>query len=353
MIKKSEEKIKEKSKLDLLVLKYQLLEDEEEKKEVLEKMIKENNGLIHDIASKYNSESVEYEDLFNVGAVGFISAAKNYTPDHDTKFSTFAFNYINGYMKTYVKESTRDIHIPFYIQYNYNRYKKEVNDAFFAKGKRPTDKEIIDYLNNKGIFFIVNHIEYKWDEEKIGFMKAINVQSETVHYNNAIADDNDCELCDTIEDTTIESPDKYAFSKVYSEELNRVFNRYRSINDDNVIELIKLRYGIIDDQAKILIANTIKRVGKDEFGPINESGKLTLNQLSLIFNYTREYIRVVSDTGVRRLQIQEGIDPTLFLRQGTRYTFINKDLNITPTELKSYDFSNYDNDIIEINPKNN
>ena len=61
--------------------------------------------------------------------------------------------------------------------------------------------------------------------------------------------------------------------------------KFSSENDDNVIELIKLRYGIIDDQSKILIANTIKRVGKDEFGPINESGKLTLNQLSLIFNY--------------------------------------------------------------------
>ncbi len=62
----------------------------------LDILIKENEGLIFKIASAFYG--VEKEDLYQAGVLGIIKAYQNYDKNENTKFSSYAYNYIYGEM---------------------------------------------------------------------------------------------------------------------------------------------------------------------------------------------------------------------------------------------------------------
>ena len=61
-----------------------------------EEIIKANIPLIKKIATKFYNAS--FEDLFQAGCMGVIKAYKNYQKNGNTKFSTYAYDYILGEM---------------------------------------------------------------------------------------------------------------------------------------------------------------------------------------------------------------------------------------------------------------
>ena len=74
--------------------------------EQLNDVILNNKNLIYDLANKYNSKN-NYslrEDLFQVGAMGMINAFNNYDPNRNTKFTSYAYPYIVGEMKKFLRE---------------------------------------------------------------------------------------------------------------------------------------------------------------------------------------------------------------------------------------------------------
>ena len=62
----------------------------------LEEIIKENVGLIWQIAKKFYGANKQ--DLYQAGVLGIIKAYHNYEKNGDTKFSTYAYKYIYGEM---------------------------------------------------------------------------------------------------------------------------------------------------------------------------------------------------------------------------------------------------------------
>ncbi len=67
-------------------------------------IIKENEKLIYSIINKY-SYYFDINDLYQVGVIGLINAYKNYKENKNTKFSTYAYFYILGEVKNYIRES--------------------------------------------------------------------------------------------------------------------------------------------------------------------------------------------------------------------------------------------------------
>lgn len=65
-------------------------------------LIKESEGLIYKIASKY-SMYYNIEDLYQVGSIGVIKAYKNYKRDTSVKFSTYAYKYILGEIVEFIR----------------------------------------------------------------------------------------------------------------------------------------------------------------------------------------------------------------------------------------------------------
>ena len=69
----------------------------------LEEIIEENKNLIYSI-SHYFENYPNKEDLFQVGVMGLITAYKKYDASFNNKFTTYAYTYILGEMKKFVRE---------------------------------------------------------------------------------------------------------------------------------------------------------------------------------------------------------------------------------------------------------
>jgi len=59
-------------------------------------LLKDNEKLIKKIAAKFYG--LEFEDLFQAGAIGLIKASRNFKAGGSAKFSTYAYDYIFGEM---------------------------------------------------------------------------------------------------------------------------------------------------------------------------------------------------------------------------------------------------------------
>lgn len=112
--------------------------------EELSRLITENENLIYSI-THYFSNYINKEDLFQVGCIGLIKAYQNYKEDLGTKFSTYAYPYILGEIKKYIREDkgikiSRDI----------NKLNLKIERANLVLSQKlmrmPTYQELSEYL---------------------------------------------------------------------------------------------------------------------------------------------------------------------------------------------------------------
>lgn len=71
--------------------------------ENIEKIIKENEGLIYKIINKYKNH-FELDDLYQVAVMGILKAYKNYNSEYGTKFTSYAYPFILGEVIKYINE---------------------------------------------------------------------------------------------------------------------------------------------------------------------------------------------------------------------------------------------------------
>lgn len=102
--------------------------DEDAKNKVFEKNIK----LIHHIVNRMHIDLEKYDrnDFIQIGTIGLIKALKNYDARENVKFSTFAFPYIVGEIKMFLRDDgiikiSRNLKR---INSKINELKKESND---------------------------------------------------------------------------------------------------------------------------------------------------------------------------------------------------------------------------------
>lgn len=103
----------------------------------------EYENLIYKMISKY--KNFDQEDLYQVAMLGLMNAKRNYNPDENTKFSTYAYYYILGEINTYIKASN-----PVKISQDLLRLKGSLTHAKEAMTQRlrrePTIEELSVFL---------------------------------------------------------------------------------------------------------------------------------------------------------------------------------------------------------------
>ncbi len=110
----------------------------------LETLVKENAKLIYKIASKYSSY-YNIEDLFQEGVKGLDKANKNYNPNSNTKFSTYAFKYILGSIVSYVKND-RNIKVGSDTLKLYQAYEKTYEYLTNKLNRFPSLEEVSSFM---------------------------------------------------------------------------------------------------------------------------------------------------------------------------------------------------------------
>lgn len=69
-----------------------------------EKLLQGNFPLIKSVVKKYSRSSCDYDDLYQIGCLGFLKAINNFDPSFSVKFTTYAVPMIAGEIKRFLRD---------------------------------------------------------------------------------------------------------------------------------------------------------------------------------------------------------------------------------------------------------
>ncbi len=67
-------------------------------------LINQNYPLVKSVIRRYRNKGVDYDDLFQLGCVGFVKAINNFDSNFGVKFSTYAVPMIAGEVKRFLRD---------------------------------------------------------------------------------------------------------------------------------------------------------------------------------------------------------------------------------------------------------
>ena len=106
-------------------------------------LIEENSPLIKSVIKRYKNKGVEYDDLYQLGSLGFVKAINNFSEDYSVKFSTYAVPMIAGEVKRFLRDDG-SIKVSRSIKRNAILIKKFIEEYSVQNGVEPT----IDIISN-------------------------------------------------------------------------------------------------------------------------------------------------------------------------------------------------------------
>lgn len=72
--------------------------------EAMASLIKNNLGLVYNIAKRFSGRGYELEDLNQIGALGLIKSIKKFDTSFDVQLSTYSVPFIMGEIKRYIRD---------------------------------------------------------------------------------------------------------------------------------------------------------------------------------------------------------------------------------------------------------
>lgn len=106
-----------------------------------EELVKENSPLIKSLVKRFLNKGIEYDDLFQLGSLGFIKAIYNYDEKFDTKFSTYVVPMVVGEIKRFMRDDGA-IKVSRAIKTQNMKISKYVEEFIKNNYRRPTYEEI-------------------------------------------------------------------------------------------------------------------------------------------------------------------------------------------------------------------
>jgi len=67
-------------------------------------LIQNNSPLIKSIIKRFKDKGIEYDDLYQIGCIGFLKAINNFNSDFNVKFSTYCVPMVIGEIKRFMRD---------------------------------------------------------------------------------------------------------------------------------------------------------------------------------------------------------------------------------------------------------
>lgn len=123
-------------------------------------LVEENSPLIKSIIKPYRFKGIEYDDLYQLGCLGFIKAISNFNPEFNTKFSTYAVPMIAGEVKRFMRDdgsikvsrALKSLNIQinrFILEYKANNNSENPSIEQIAKHFNMDQQEIVFAMDSK------------------------------------------------------------------------------------------------------------------------------------------------------------------------------------------------------------
>lgn len=236
-------------------------------KEAAKILVQSHLRLVFKIATKFKGYGLPVTDLISEGNIGLIKAVKKFDPDKGFRFSTYAMWWIRANIQEYILRSWSLVKIGTTLAqkklfFNLKKIKKRLKLG-------SSDEE---FLSDEQVKRISNDLNVS--EKEVKEMDS-RLSNSDFSINTKIGDDDSTEMSDIIIDQN-DNQEKIAIDSQEKEQRE---------------QMLKEAFAVLNDREKdILIKRQMSEVS------------MTLDELSKIYNISRERIRQVEASAIEKIK---------------------------------------------------